>query len=198
MRVRVKLISIAVVAAALAFVALALLADREPSYEGIRLSSWVEDYVGAWTPKPRVDDAMMHMGKKAIPYLVSWMRQKSLEPKISIASKLHCPTTAINWLRSTDRRRCHRAEAACTALKALGSDAQDAIPKLKLVLKDGNNYEGCRRALNVLLNLGKPGLDPMLVGLSNENRQVRLQTLYARSEERRVGKECRSRWSPYH
>ena len=23
-------------------------------------------------------------------------------------------------------------------------------------------------------------------------------TLYIRSEERRVGKECRSRWSPYH
>ena len=23
-------------------------------------------------------------------------------------------------------------------------------------------------------------------------------TLYKRSEERRVGKECRSRWSPYH
>src|SRR5256885_3750068 len=25
-----------------------------------------------------------------------------------------------------------------------------------------------------------------------------LQKLYARSEERRVGKECRSRWAPYH
>src|SRR2546427_5396767 len=25
-----------------------------------------------------------------------------------------------------------------------------------------------------------------------------LQTCIARSEERRVGKECRSRWSPYH
>ena len=24
------------------------------------------------------------------------------------------------------------------------------------------------------------------------------QTLHERSEERRVGKECRSRWSPYH
>ena len=23
-------------------------------------------------------------------------------------------------------------------------------------------------------------------------------TIHARSEERRVGKECRSRWSPYH
>ena len=24
------------------------------------------------------------------------------------------------------------------------------------------------------------------------------ETVYRRSEERRVGKECRSRWSPYH
>ena len=25
-----------------------------------------------------------------------------------------------------------------------------------------------------------------------------INVIYARSEERRVGKECRSRWSPYH
>ena len=25
-----------------------------------------------------------------------------------------------------------------------------------------------------------------------------VKTIYSRSEERRVGKECRSRWSPYH
>ena len=31
-----------------------------------------------------------------------------------------------------------------------------------------------------------------------EMEQMRLQTMAARSEERRVGKECRSRWSPYH
>src|ERR1041385_5228129 len=29
-------------------------------------------------------------------------------------------------------------------------------------------------------------------------RKVRLATVHYRSEERRVGKECRSRWSPYH
>src|SRR2546430_9842405 len=28
--------------------------------------------------------------------------------------------------------------------------------------------------------------------------QVSLSAYYKRSEERRVGKECRSRWSPYH
>ena len=29
-------------------------------------------------------------------------------------------------------------------------------------------------------------------------RLIVLATLVSRSEERRVGKECRSRWSPYH
>ena len=28
--------------------------------------------------------------------------------------------------------------------------------------------------------------------------EVRFRDRFARSEERRVGKECRSRWSPYH
>ena len=32
-------------------------------------------------------------------------------------------------------------------------------------------------------------------GQSEENGLI---SIYMRSEERRVGKECRSRWSPYH
>src|SRR5574344_1703154 len=38
------------------------------------------------------------------------------------------------------------------------------------------------------------------IGIDRERRDVvaRLLARYARSEERRVGKECRSRWSPYH
>ena len=31
-----------------------------------------------------------------------------------------------------------------------------------------------------------------------EGKTAAARTLVARSEERRVGKECRSRWSPYH
>ena len=39
-----------------------------------------------------------------------------------------------------------------------------------------------------------------IAGALNYNRIVAEtdQTLEIRSEERRVGKECRSRWSPYH
>ena len=34
--------------------------------------------------------------------------------------------------------------------------------------------------------------------LSDPNRRARYDQFGDRSEERRVGKECRSRWSPYH
>ena len=31
-----------------------------------------------------------------------------------------------------------------------------------------------------------------------QNPDMELAAVFTRSEERRVGKECRSRWSPYH
>src|SRR2546426_4561110 len=43
-------------------------------------------------------------------------------------------------------------------------------------------------------------LDDVLIGLSVRGRDLYepLAPALQRSEERRVGKECRSRWSPYH
>src|SRR3989441_7965037 len=38
---------------------------------------------------------------------------------------------------------------------------------------------------------------PPLLGMRFDGNSYRVEALY-RSEERRVGKECRSRWSPYH
>ena len=34
--------------------------------------------------------------------------------------------------------------------------------------------------------------------MSEEKNQNEIEEVTNRSEERRVGKECRSRWSPYH
>src|SRR2546429_9269497 len=36
------------------------------------------------------------------------------------------------------------------------------------------------------------------IGTSEEGREMLIVAVSNRSEERRVGKECRSRWSPYH
>ena len=43
-----------------------------------------------------------------------------------------------------------------------------------------------------------PGLDPARMALVPDVMMGIVEALRLRSEERRVGKECRSRWSPYH
>ena len=45
----------------------------------------------------------------------------------------------------------------------------------------------------ILLDVMLPGIDGFAIC-----KQVRAEKDIPRSEERRVGKECRSRWSPYH
>src|SRR3712207_7491703 len=47
---------------------------------------------------------------------------------------------------------------------------------------------------------GNPADSPHLFGLQHTTRHLYAhhEGVAARSEERRVGKECRSRWSPYH
>src|SRR3712207_9030865 len=56
----------------------------------------------------------------------------------------------------------------------------------------------CRRALERLyINNINRSLNPQ-VKESGSASDLRAINTDARSEERRVGKECRSRWSPYH
>src|SRR3989441_9551914 len=57
-----------------------------------------------------------------------------------------------------------------------------------LQIEEGSLYPALQRLL-------KEELVKAEWGVSSTNRRVRI---YKRSEERRVGKECRSRWSPYH
>nr|WP_178139001.1 hypothetical protein [Enterococcus faecium] len=52
-------------------------------------------------------------------------------------------------------------------------------------------------ASNICNRLGYPSLTITNVAGSTLSREASF-TLLLRSEERRVGKECRSRWSPYH
>ena len=52
--------------------------------------------------------------------------------------------------------------------------------------------------LNSILNvMEKHELFSEIVSRKNDT-EAQIQKMLFRSEERRVGKECRSRWSPYH
>ena len=69
-------------------------------------------------------------------------------------------------------------------------------PTCELVYKNakaelcGSRKLGLIKYVMALMNGARLGIAAQSVGLS--------QAAYNRSEERRVGKECRSRWSPYH
>src|SRR3712207_1126442 len=68
------------------------------------------------------------------------------------------------------------------------------VPLLVVLIVVASNFPGSRTPLGVGIILG-------LFGWLDLARIVRSQFLSLRekrSEERRVGKECRSRWSPYH
>ncbi len=49
-----------------------------------------------------------------------------------------------------------------------------------------------------LINIVQVMHTAMLIAQSVESKMRKQTDLDGRSEERRVGKECRSRWSPYH
>ena len=53
---------------------------------------------------------------------------------------------------------------------------------------------------NIILNLKKVVLKQTVENTDSEKATITVSgtEVFTRSEERRVGKECRSRWSPYH
>ena len=59
------------------------------------------------------------------------------------------------------------------------------------------NYNYDEESVNALIKWAESAQLPKEVVLS-EAEHITDTSIYVRSEERRVGKECRSRWSPYH
>src|SRR3712207_9256355 len=55
-----------------------------------------------------------------------------------------------------------------------------------------------RQVLDLVKRLGEQGLAVVLISHNLHDIFEVADAITVRSEERRVGKECRSRWSPYH
>ena len=87
--------------------------------------------------------------------------------------------------RINDRMRgVSRMDSLEILLEEYHGEPLTAAQKAALAEKKNQLYVG------LLQNMGE-------ADLSEEVRKT-MDTLRSRSEERRVGKECRSRWSPYH
>ena len=67
--------------------------------------------------------------------------------------------------------------------------------KLKNLMKE---LDLTQSKLSDLTEIGKSSISQYLSGKNEPSKDRKQEIARARSEERRVGKECRSRWSPYH
>ena len=76
----------------------------------------------------------------------------------------------------------------------------DKIPTYNLLLKNAYISDPVYRVIDPTLVVdGTPiVLDDTVAATVTVNASASTEAAYGRSEERRVGKECRSRWSPYH
>ena len=71
----------------------------------------------------------------------------------------------------------------------LAGEVGDEIDLVPLMLVDGDTVT------TAAADLAKSSVTAEILG---EEKGPKINILAERSEERRVGKECRSRWSPYH
>ena len=86
-------------------------------------------------------------------------------------------------------------------IKLIALDLDGTLLNMEKKVPQGN-YEALKQCETAGIQIvpatgrGVGGIPPMIRELPGANYAI--TTNGARSEERRVGKECRSRWSPYH
>src|SRR2546425_8969365 len=88
--------------------------------------------------------------------------------------------------------RCIRCRAHADDLEYARLVFSPVIMNLFSIVNDEATWRNrlCRRHIILGARIDPPG--------SRDHRNVTIIGMKMRSEERRVGKECRSRWSPYH
>ena len=108
-------------------------------------------------------------------------------PTIAISNRL--PAPVVEALRALGEVRIDEREEAIPREDLLGLVAgADAILTLLHDRVDEELFEAAGPQLRCVAN----------VAVGYDNVDVEAAARRGRSEERRVGKECRSRWSPYH
>ena len=150
--------------------------DREPAYGGHTLSEWVHRYQGfevsADTPETReVVDAIRRIGTNHLPELITLLAYDPSPRRHRVAVIGHA---LPHFLRSpvlmepllTDQKE-FRADTARTALAVLGPEARRALPELVRLVDATNSGICSRRAMWVLVNLGPPGMPPLLNLITN-------------------------------
>src|SRR6185503_1860522 len=113
-----------------------------------------------------------------------------MDEATSLAGVSAVTSSSLHVAEHRSKRHC-----LCPTNRARVSEA----PALTSRMRDGRTI--CPRASMSCLSVDGSEISfryPYDSGVTGKDRQIFARGAPCRSEERRVGKECRSRWSPYH
>jgi len=142
MRKRIAIASASLLLLLVGTVAWEVWREREPVYQGKRLSVWLEGPPDADSISPETETAIRAMGTDALPALLNMVRiRNTLFRKV-----LSGLSGEQNWFRIHIRPVEEIHEMACCGFMVLGPAAKPAVPRLARLLEDKDPEVRCAAA----------------------------------------------------
>ncbi len=173
--VRKRALIVSASAIAVAIIAALFWPDqKEPEYQGKKLSDWLMTY---YKHEDETKAAVRSIGNRATPLLLKWIREndpakyakrKALYRKFPDWAKKS--TLVKSWAGETNggaQGRLYRAHGASIAFEILGPKATPAIPQLSDIFLNSRSDQAAGWAGQSLAFLGKGALPPLLQALKN-------------------------------
>jgi HEAT repeat protein len=172
---RILLILFPVAAVAIVGLVMVLTREREPEYGGKKLSEWMEQLGSKSSGSPEeemAEEAIRHIGTNALPVLLKRIRYEASDWKTELYERFNSALVKVNPNWTVSDKKELRADQAVMAFYALRPGAEAAIPELTQLLNQPQLVAGPTRAIAILVSLGKPGLPPLLLALTNDVRRM--------------------------
>src|SRR6266850_390982 len=169
------LIALAVVFVVAVFVTVLWPEEREPEYQGKKLSKWLKIYATYSEDDPRHDqaaDAVRHIGTNCIPYFSRWIRGHPWKVNVLFKVPGRWPPGVVGLLMGTDTER---SNSATVGFEILGHEASSAVPALAALATNSTYPLTSYHAMCALMHIGGEGLGRVLTVVTNGSAPASLR-----------------------
>lgn len=160
-----------------------ILAEREPSYGGRRLSAWVSDirpkiyFPWDWrvvTPRESTNarQAIREIGTNAVPYLTKWIAYRQPTWKTNVIWRANRIWEAFGVTNKFSDKQFEKANRAAEAFEEIRMFSDERLAEIG-VLMSSRDADVSRRAAKVLQSVGGLSVGAAIILLSHRSAAVR-------------------------